>query len=105
MNVRQDRPRVYLTYSVGPVRRFGLTVEERFESDSPADAAIWGTAIAETIQRRLQGQSNRPEVTLVIDLTTPTAQRYRTLLERAIGDAVRRLVGHLFASVVCQVRG
>lgn len=105
MTMRSRKPRVYITYPVTPTRRFGLHVDDAFESESPADAAIWGTAIANTIQSRLQGERECPEAALIVELTTPTPERYRGLLERAISEAIRRVVGGRFASVVCQVRG
>lgn len=105
MSMRQRRPRVHLTYTVDPVRRISLGVQESFASDDPADADIWGTAVAEAIQGRVQGEGVRTRTSLVVELTTPTERRYHALLESALERAIGGAVGHLFASVVCQIRG
>ncbi len=106
MVARDRKARVHLTYTVQPVRRFGLSINESFESDALDDAEVWGVAIADAIRARIacDSPSDLRSSVLVIELATSTPQRYRANLERGITRVLCANYSHLFAGVVCNIK-
>lgn len=106
MSVRNQLPRVRFTYPVPPTWSLGIGLKETFTSDSIEDADDLGLEIAELIKAQFEGRS-APVSGTVLRVTLfcgQTYERRRTLLANSARNAVVRLVGRLFATIVCDTK-